>query len=74
LTKTEEVERTIQVAVEALPFWHAHADMQTLRMWVFREIHGLEMPLTQTTLNYMEDAVQWIKKGKPKPPSLKVVK
>lgn len=74
MTKTEDVERTIQVAVEALPFWYANADDKTLRMWVFREIHGIEMPLTQTTLNYMEDAVQWIKKGKPKPPSLKVVK
>ena len=66
-------ERVIQVAVEALPFWHANADDKTLRMWIFKEIHGIEMPLTQQSLEYMENAFQWIKKGKPKP-KIRVVK
>lgn len=70
---TDEVERTVQVAVEALPFWFANVDDKTLRMWVFREIHGIEMPLQQSTLDYMEKAVQWIKKGQPKP-KIRVVK
>ena len=74
MTKNEE-ERVVQVVVEALPFPFAHETDKTLRMWIFREIHGIEMPLTQTTLNYMEDAFQWIKRGPKKPkPDLKVVK
>jgi|DEB0MinimDraft_3_1074331.scaffolds.fasta_scaffold00032_11 hypothetical protein len=74
MTDDIEVERTVTVAVEALPFWHAHAHDATLRMWIFREIHGIEMPLTPATLEYMESAFQWIKKGKRKKPDLKVVK
>lgn len=70
---TDEPDQTVKVAVEALPFWYAHHNDQTLRIWIFREIHGIEMPLTQTTLDYMENAFQWIKKGKKKP-HIKVVK
>ena len=73
MTKIEDAERTINIAIEALPFWHANADDRTLRMWIFKEIHGIEMPLTPTSLQYMEDAFQWIKRGKPKP-KIRVVK
>lgn len=66
-------ERVITVAVEALPFPFSHDTDKTLRMWIFRELHGIEMPLTQTTLDYMENAFQWIKRGKPKP-KIRVVK
>ena len=73
MTKIEDAERTINIAIEALPFWHANADDKTLRMWVFKQIHDIEMPLDQKTLDYLENAYQWIKRGKPKP-KIRVVK
>ena len=73
---TDDVERTVQIAVEALPFWYADHNDKTLRMWIARELHGIEVPLTQATIDYQEMLFQWIKKGKPKEkkPHLKAVK
>lgn len=69
-------ERTVTIAVEGLPFPFAHDEARTWRAWVFKEVHGFEVPMNDATLEYCEKAFQWITKGKPKEkkPFLKAVK
>ena len=65
--------KTIEVSGDPLLFCLANIDNRRLRMWIFREIHGPETAMSQATIDYMELAFQWIKKGKPKP-KIRVVK
>jgi len=73
LTKIEDGPKTIEVSGDSLLFCLANTDNKRLRQWIFREIHGPETPMSQATIDYMELAFQWIKKGKPKP-KIRVVK
>jgi hypothetical protein len=63
------------IAVEPLPFTEVSVEdpEKLLRTWIFKEIHGIEVPLTQSTLDYMEKAFQWIQSGKLEKP-LRAVK
>ena len=72
-SEMSDEDRTVNVAVEALPFWYANHTPETLRLLVFLAVHAHDVPLTQATADYMEGRVEWIKKGKPKP-KIRVVK
>lgn len=76
---TDEVEASPRVllAIDALPFTQIDAENadQLLRQWVFKEIHGIEVPLTQQTLAYCEAAFNWLKTGQATAkPKVEVVK
>lgn len=75
---TDEPEQPrIMLAVDALPYTQVDTDNgdQLLRQWVFKEIHGIEVPLTQQTLAYCEAAFNWLKSGQTTAePKVKVVK
>lgn len=70
----EEPEAVYNLTLEPLPFTRVEVDDpdELLRQWIFKEIHGLDVSLSQPTIEYMESAFQWIRKGMP--PKPKVVK
>lgn len=65
---------TVAIAVDALPFTRINTERQDelMRQWIFKEVHGIEVPLTQSTLTYCEAVFQWITKGAQTPPEPKV--
>jgi hypothetical protein len=59
-----------EVECDKLPFWVALTDSKggfshrLVRSWVFAYVHATpEVPLTASTLKYMESVTQWIING-----------
>jgi len=63
-------EAVTEVECDKLPFWVALTDSKggishrLVRSWVFAYVHATpEVPLTASTLKYMESVTQWIING-----------
>ena len=70
-----------EVECDKLPFWVALTDAKggishrLVRSWVFAYVHATpEVPLTASTLKYMESVTQWIISGPEAASALTVVK